>query len=228
LRVLRIDVIATGQTPRAQIVAANHLGYVDILVLAAESPVVFVAKHEVRDWPFFGWFARMAGTRFIDRAKRGDVARVAGELAPALNAGVSVVLFLEGTSTDGRTVLPFKSSLLQPAVQNNWPVLPAALAYAVGPNRSAANEVCWWGDMTLAPHLWNLATLPWIKACVAWGDPILRNDRKQLAVELRAACESLLGRERGRLARNELLAGQRPVLPGSLPAVFAGNTNAPR
>ena len=219
LRALRIDVAAGGEAPRACIVAANHLGYVDILVLGAENPVVFVAKREVAGWPVFGWFARMAGTCFLDRDQRGDVARVAGELAPALQAGVGVVLFLEGTSTGGRTVLPFKSSLLEPAGQNNWPVVPAALTYEVPAGRLVENEVCWWGDMTLAPHLWNLATLPWIEARLACGEAIRGEDRKQLARDLHAACRSLLAgdgergrppasaKKRARGPRSQIIAG---------------------
>jgi lyso-ornithine lipid O-acyltransferase len=196
LRALRVAVRVAGNPPRRAIVAANHLGYLDILVLAAATPVVFVAKREVRGWPLFGWFARMAGTRFIDRARRGDVARVAGELAPALAAGASVVLFLEGTSTDGREVLPFRPSLLEPAAANGWPVVPAALAYAVPAGYSVPREVCWWGDMTLAPHLLNLAALPRIDARIAWGRPICSSDRKELAATSHAAVVGLCARRR--------------------------------
>jgi lyso-ornithine lipid O-acyltransferase len=192
LRALHVTPTTTGESPRGSIIAANHLGYVDVLVLAATTPVVFVAKREIRGWPFLGWFALTAGTRFIDREKRGDVARVAAEFAPVLAGGVSVVLFLESTSTGGADVLPFKSSLLEPAAQNDWPVVPAAMSFAVPAGHSAANEVCWWGDMTLAPHLWNLATLPWIEARLAWGAPTRGKNRKQLALDLHGACRSLL------------------------------------
>jgi len=127
LRALGVSWSAAGRPPATSaLIAANHLGYLDILVLAAMTPTVFVAKREVRDWPVFGWFARMAGTRFVDRERRSDVARVGDEIAPVLAAGLRVVLFLEGTSTDGRTVQPFKSSLLEPAVQARWPIIPAA------------------------------------------------------------------------------------------------------
>ena len=164
-------------------IAANHVSYVDVLVLAASTPVVFVAKREVRGWPIFGWFARMAGTRFVDREHRADVARVGRELAPALAQGISVGLFLEGTSSDGRRVLPFKSSLLEPAIQLACPVAPVALAYQVPPTYSAASEVCWWGDMRLIPHLFNLAGISAIEALVTWGDPLQGfTNRKQLAV----------------------------------------------
>ncbi len=148
--------------------------------------MVFVAKREVRGWPLFGWFAARAGTRFIDRGKAGDVVRVGTELSPLVAEGLSVLVFLEGTSSDGRQVLPFKPSLLEPAVRGGWPVAVAALDYAVPAGRSVETEVAWWGDMTLPPHLANLLTLPWIEAGVTWGQTrSAGSDRKTLARVLR-------------------------------------------
>ena len=194
LRVLGVRVHTTGEVPRGAVVAANHLGYLDILVLAAQAPAVFVAKREVRTWPVFGWFARRAGTRFIDRGRRADVARVAAEFAPVIAGGANLVLFLEGTSTEGRTVLPFRSSLLEPVARAGWPAVPVALRYAVPTPHSAVREVCWWGDMTLAPHLLGFAGLPHIDAVVAWGEPVVASgDRKVLAMELHRAVRSLRG-----------------------------------
>jgi lyso-ornithine lipid O-acyltransferase len=194
LRVLGVQVTETGRAPRGAVVVANHLGYLDILVLASLAPCVFVAKREVRVWPVFGWFARRAGTCFIDREKRADVARVAAEFAPVIAAGANLVLFLEGTSTDGGAVLPFRSSLLEPVARAGWPAVPTALAYAVPAPHSAADEVCWWGDMTLAPHLLHLAGLPRIDATVRWGEPVSPcADRKALAAELHAAVRRLRG-----------------------------------
>jgi 1-acyl-sn-glycerol-3-phosphate acyltransferase len=192
LRVLGVRACDVGCAPRGAVIVANHLGYLDILVLGALGPCVFVAKRDVRDWPVFGWFARRAGTRFVDRERRGDVARVAAEFAPVIAAGANLVLFLEGTSTDGRAVRPFKPSLLEPAVQSGWPVVPAAVAYAVPAPYSVENEVCWWGDMTLGPHLFNLAGLPRIAAYVGWGEPgAAASDRKVLAREMHARVQWL-------------------------------------
>lgn len=186
LRVLAVEVKSSGAPAHGAVIAANHLSYMDILVLASLTPVVFVSKREVRGWPIFGWFAEKAGTRFIDRNRRGDVARIGEELGPVIAADLTVVIFLEGTTTDGRGVLPFKASLLEPAVRHGWRVVPAAMDYAVPAGRSVAMEVCWWGDMTLVPHLWNFTTLPWVRARVTWGDPVAATgQRKALAAELR-------------------------------------------
>lgn len=192
LRVLAVEVESLGEPAHGAVIAANHMSYLDILVIAAITPVVFVSKKEVRSWPLFGWFAEKAGTRFIDRNRRGDVARIGEEIGPVMAAGLTIVLFLEGTTTDGRAVLPFKASLLEPAVRNGWAVVPVGLVYAVPAGRSVEDEVCWWGDMTLAPHLWNFTTLPWVRARVAWGAYfVAEGDRKVLADQLRAEVMAL-------------------------------------
>lgn len=192
LRALSVQVESRGEPVKGVVIAANHLSYLDILVLAALTPVVFVSKKEVRRWPVFGWFAEKAGTRFIDRNRRGDVSRIGAEIGPVLADELTVVIFLEGTTTNGVDVLPFKPSLLEPAVRHGWRVLPTAVNYAVPEGRSVENEVCWWGDMTLVPHLWNFMTLPWVQARVGWGDPVAAaGERKVLAVELRERVQSL-------------------------------------
>jgi 1-acyl-sn-glycerol-3-phosphate acyltransferase len=185
LRVIGVRVSTFGAPTDQSLIVANHVSYLDIVVLAATTPVVFIAKREVRSWPVFGWFALLAGTRFIDREKRGDVSRVVAELAPILAAGVSIVLFPEGTSTDGSSVKAFKTSLFEPAVQQGWRVTPAALSYSVPLGYSAKREVCWWGDMTLPPHLLNLLGLPRIDASVAWGSAeSAHGDRKAFGAHL--------------------------------------------
>ncbi len=185
VRVLGLRVVARGPVPRGLLVACNHLGYVDIVVLASLTPVVFVAKQEIARWTCFGWFARKAGSLFVDRRRRSDVARVADAMREPLECGLTVLLFPEATSTDGRGVLPFKSSLLEPAIRSRCAVAPAAIAYCAPLPHDAAKEVCWWGSMTLPPHLWNLLKLPWIEARVAWGNALAHaSDRKGLATEL--------------------------------------------
>ena len=194
LRALGVRLVEHGKPSPGAVIVANHVSYIDIMVLSALSPVVFVAKKEVRGWPVFGWFAAKAGTRFINRERRGDVARIAEEMAPVMAAGVGVVLFLEGTTSDGKNVLPFRASLLAPAIAEGWCLVCAGLVYKVPDDRSVENEVCWWGDMTLPPHLLNLASLPWLEAKVGWGDSLIASgDRKALAETLRAKVVELRG-----------------------------------
>ncbi len=169
LRILSVDVKTHGPIPLKGLLVCNHLSYLDILVISAVTPAVFVAKNEVRRWPVFGWFASLSGTLFVDRGRRSDVGRLNTELAGALDEGALVVLFPEGTSSDGRAVLPFKSSLLEPVTRCSHPLTLACLGYGLAQSEgNPGEEVCYWGDMTLVPHLVNLLSKPCVDATVVF------------------------------------------------------------
>ena len=169
----------------------NHLSYLDILVLSALTPVVFVAKNEVKNWPVFGWFARLAGTVFVRREKRAGAGQAVDEMKTVLGSGVTVVLFPEGTSSDGQTVLPFKSSLLEPAMRQKQQLSAGFIRYELD-DGDVAEEVCYWKDMTLFPHLINLLGKRGIRAsvCFAEAQGGARN-RKELAQQLHATVVEL-------------------------------------
>lgn len=189
LRVLDINCRLTGTVPIQGLLVSNHLSYLDILVLGAVLPCVFVAKHDVRNWPVFGWFARLAGTVFIRRDKRSDVVRVSAEITIALNEDALVVLFPEGTSSAGDTVLPFKPALLSSVAGYSQSISAASIDYALDDGR-VADEVCYWGDMTLLPHVLNILGKKRVTVRVAFmpfaGDPKTILDRKELARRLHA------------------------------------------
>jgi 1-acyl-sn-glycerol-3-phosphate acyltransferase len=162
----------------------NHLSYLDIVVLAASTPCVFVAKKEVRSWPVFGVCAQLAGSLFVNRERRGEVEAVAGEMEKVLAEGLLLVLFPEGTSSDGSSVLPFKTPLFEPVAQLRSPVAAVAISYQLV-GGSVPEEICYWGDMTLAPHLLNVFSKPRIEAIVRFGPACERaGDRKAIAREL--------------------------------------------
>ena len=193
-RVFQLRLRVAGVPPAHGFLVANHLSYLDIVVLAACQPCVFVAKREVRGWPVLGWLARLAGTIFINRESRIDVWRTAEEMCRVTNAGALVVIFPEGTSSGGETVLPFKSSLLAPLVNENL-VSVAHLNYALHQG-SVADEICYWGDMTLLPHLLNALTKDEIVATVKFSSVATAGlDRKALAVQLHAAVKALAATE---------------------------------
>lgn len=185
LRALNVSYRVEGAPPpRVGVVACNHVSYVDILVLAATTPQVFLAKSEVRSWPVFNWFARMAGTQFIDRNRRSDVARQNADFVHIVENDAVLTIFLEGTSTDGSTVRPFRSSLLEPAVAHRWPVTPAAIHYTCT-GGDVAQDVCWWGDMGFFEHLFRLVRVDSVTAHVRFGTPVASaDDRKELATQL--------------------------------------------
>ena len=184
LRVLNVELEVDGLVPVSGLLVSNHLSYLDIPLIASLAPAVFVAKSEVAVWPVFGWFAKMAGTLFIRREKRTDVGRVGSKIQNQLDQGQLTVIFPEGTSSDGHTVLPFRSALLESATASDISITVACMDYRL-PDGDAAREVCYWGDMTLAPHLLNLLRKKKIHARIRFariGDK--KANRKELAEQL--------------------------------------------
>jgi len=190
LRSLGVRVEVAGSRPRGGfLLVANHLSYVDVLVLASELRCAFVAKAEIARWPLVGLLARSMGTLFVDRARKRELGSVAERMAARLRAGCSLVLFPEGTSTAGQGVETFRSSLLQPAAELGLPVRYAVLHYATPPTETpAAESVAWWGDAAFLPHLTRLLALPGFVAGVVFGqEPIVAPNRKLLAARLQRA-----------------------------------------
>jgi lyso-ornithine lipid O-acyltransferase len=186
-RVMCIQITTHGSVPRSGLVASNHLSYLDIIVFSSVRPCVFVAKRDVAYWPFWGWLARAGGTIFVNRRSRLDAARATAAMNDAIQAGLLLVLFPEGTSSNGATVLPFRSPLLEPVVQLQCQITAANIDYSL-PQGSVANEVYYWGDMTLLPHMLNVFTKPEIHSQLSFADfqGEVAN-RKQIARDLHAA-----------------------------------------
>ncbi|HLX68133.1 MAG TPA: lysophospholipid acyltransferase family protein [Verrucomicrobiae bacterium] len=184
LKIFRTTIRTTGTIPTSGLLVSNHLSYVDILVISSITPAIFVAKHEVKGWPVFGWFARMAGTLFVDREHRLRAGETTTEIQTALDQGALVVLFPEGTSSNGETVLPFKSSLLEPATRQLHALYAGVVQYRLE-DGDVGEELCYWKNMTLVPHLINLLSKKTIHASVSFTQ--LREgskDRKELARQL--------------------------------------------
>jgi 1-acyl-sn-glycerol-3-phosphate acyltransferase len=161
-------------------VASNHLSYLDIAVYSAVMPCVFVSKAEVRNWPYFGFAARAGGTIFLDRTSRASAGVAAAEMWNCLKLSIPVLLFPEGTSTDGSLVQRFHSSLFQPAVEMHAPVTAAAVQYicdAGVPER----ELCWFGDAEFLPHLWKILGAPAFTAAVTFDNAVTYPDRRSAA-----------------------------------------------
>jgi 1-acyl-sn-glycerol-3-phosphate acyltransferase len=187
----RLSVI--GVPPRSGLIVSNHLSYVDIAALGSSCPCSFVSKAEVGAWPFIGWAAGLAGTVFVRRAHRSEVSGQVEDIKNALGRGVPVVLFPEGTSTDGSQVLPFRSALLQAALETGCDVTPVALRYRADSSGDTVKDICWWGGVGFLPHLWRFLALRSFEATVAFGPSRLSTgDRKSEAVRLRTETLSLL------------------------------------
>jgi lyso-ornithine lipid O-acyltransferase len=157
-RILGIRVEVSGQPPETGplLIVSNHVSWLDILVLSAVAPVSFVAKREVGSWPFFGSLARLQRTVFIDRDRRHATGPSRDVMRERLKQGDILVLFPEGTSHDGRSVLPFKSSFFGAAEIEGVLVQPVSLAYRGHRNlpmtRRLLPSYAWYGEMDLAPQ----------------------------------------------------------------------------
>ena len=182
-RVLGIRVYQQGRPPAgACLLASNHLGYVDILVLASCYPGMFLSMAEVGRWPMVGALARLVGTLFIDRARLSDVAPAHAAMARHLTAGLKVTFFPEGRASSGRAVGRFHSALLQAARASGVRCVPVALSYDADAPIEPALSVCWWGEMTFLPHFRALLALEGFQARVVFGEPLpASEDRKALA-----------------------------------------------
>ena len=190
LGVIRVRVVTSGQPPEPPfLLVANHLSYLDVLVLASRLPCVFVSKAEVRGWPVLGPICTALGTIYIDRGQRRDIPRVMAEIEAALDHGLGIVFFPEGTSSKGETVAPFKPSLLELPVRLGRAVHHATLGYRTPPGEPPAHEaVCFWGSAHFARHALGILELRRIEASLHLDpEPITEADRKLLAERLREA-----------------------------------------
>ena len=182
---MRIEIIGTPPKPPFFLVS-NHLSYADIGARRVAAKGIFAAKSELKGGPVGGPMVRARGTIFIARNNRRDIPRAGREIIKRLDDGEGVIVFPEGTSTKGETVLPFNSSFMQFAAESDLPVSYAAISYRVDEGQPpASNYVCWWEDISFFAHLFRLFKLPGYTAIVNFGEePIANHDRKALAAEL--------------------------------------------
>ncbi|RZU43349.1 lysophospholipid acyltransferase family protein [Edaphobacter modestus] len=188
VRALGVEWSVEGISPDAGAVVSNHLSYVDILLYASIRPFIMVAKAEVRGWPGIGWLTRQAGTVYVVRgggpATYPEVNRA---MAQAYRSGLPVLFFPEGTTTDGSEVLSFRRGLFHSVFNEDVALHAAALSYSCDDqNVSLADDVYWWGDALLAPHLWRLAGARGVRATVRFGRAVEeRDDRFVLSQQAR-------------------------------------------
>ncbi|MDR3740747.1 MAG: lysophospholipid acyltransferase family protein [Terracidiphilus sp.] len=180
LRSLGIHSEVVGDPPQSGVVVANHLSYLDVVILSSAMPCFFVAKAEIDKWPFFGWAARIGGTLFIDRSSLASATKVAAVIAERLALPVPVLFFPEGTSTDGSEVLRFHSRLFEPPVQAGAPITTATLRYLLL-DGSDERDLCWFGDDAFLPHLWKALGTKGFTAEVRFGEPQVYPHRRVAA-----------------------------------------------
>ncbi len=200
---LHIEGERVGDQP--VLLVANHVSWLDIPVISAAAPVSFVAKKEVGTWPFVSWLAKLQRTVFVDRQRRTAAGASASEIAGRLRDGDTLVLFAEGTSSDGNRVMPFKTSLFAavkpPAIKNREtgaeppsedksfdsgatgasPVVQTlTLCYThlhgVPLERAERPLIGWYGDMEMGSHAWELLKSGPLDATLVFGEPVPLED----------------------------------------------------
>jgi 1-acyl-sn-glycerol-3-phosphate acyltransferase len=226
--ILNIKVTVAGDEGQLErggyVVVANHVSYVDGVVLGSIFPIVFVSKREVRRWPIVGLWNVLCGTIFIDRRKKGRVGSLIRQMTGKLQQEANILLFPEGTSTNGERMLPFQRAPLAAPLRARSIIVPVTVTYKTIDDQpvSVANRdaVYWYGDMEFVSHFWRLLAVRQIEVLVTiqpriecFPYPDSSAGRKKLA-------EDCYERVLGRFTENEFGGeeekenrGARPIGP---------------
>ena len=195
---LAIKLIVVGKPPESGplLLVANHISWLDIVVIHAARHCRFVSKADVRHWPLIGTLASGAGTLFIERDSRRDAMRVVHHMAERLGAGDLLAIFPEGTTSNGVDLLPFHANLFQAAIAADVPVLPVALQFVDAASGARSLAPCYIDDDTLLGSIWRTLCTPGIAAVVSFGVPQLAQgrDRRIWAADVREAVDGLRAR----------------------------------
>ena len=197
---IRLDISGALRRDRAVLVVSNHASWLDIIVLSAVAPVSFVAKKDVANWPFVATLARLQRTVFVDRERPNSVGDTTSEIVARLAEGDAIVLFAEGTSSDGNRVLPFKTSLFAAAKPSGAaapdanPLPAGALVQTVAIAYTRRNglplgwagrrAIGYYGDIGMGANAWDILSGGPIEATVRIAEPVPLadfKDRKDLA-----------------------------------------------
>ena len=172
--ILNIKVTVDGDEGQLErggyVIIANHMSYVDGIVLGSIFPIVFVSKKEVRSWPVVGLWNILCGTIFIDRQHKQEVGAMVNRMTAKLKQEANILLFPEGTSTNGERMLPFQTVPLAAPLRSRSIIVPTTLAYKSIDDRpvSPANRdlIYWYGDMDFVSHFWQLLGLRCVEVLV--------------------------------------------------------------
>lgn len=194
---LAIKLIVKGRPPvnGPVLLAANHISWLDIMVMHAARHCRFISKDDVKHWPLLGTLADAAGTLYIARESRRDAMRVVHHMAQCLAEGEVLAVFPEGTTGDGHTVLPFHANLLQAAIAAQAPIQPVALHFSDQKTGALSLAPCYVGDDTLLQSLWRTLCASDLLAVVQFGEPQTADgrDRRAWAADLRGTIAALRG-----------------------------------
>jgi 1-acyl-sn-glycerol-3-phosphate acyltransferase len=204
--VMRIHVRVVGEPvrDRAVLFISNHVSWADILVIGSIAPIAYVSKSEIANWPLVGTAAKAQRTVFVDRSRRQQTGDAISEIVERLASGTSVVLFAEGTSSDGNRVLPFRSALVGAVKEagaraaHGILIQPMSICYTglngIPMGRQHRPTVAWYGDLDFMPHIKAFIERGAIDAVVSYGDPVAADgsaDRKAMTKSLEGAVRQI-------------------------------------
>jgi 1-acyl-sn-glycerol-3-phosphate acyltransferase len=197
---IRVRVVGEPVRDRAVLFVSNHVSWADILVIGSIAPIAYVSKSEIGKWPLVGRAARSQRTIFVDRSRRQQTGDAIADIVDRLAGGTSVVLFAEGTSSDGNRVLPFRSALIgavrEAAARSERGILiqPMSICYTalngITMGRQLRPVVAWYGDLDFMPHISAFIRRGAVDAVVSYGEPLAADatsDRKVMARTLEGA-----------------------------------------
>ncbi len=192
-RIVNLRVTVSGEIPSVPggLVVSNHLSYLDIVAHGSALPLRYTPKTDIARWPVLGWYLGLSRPIWIDRQSKKASKKTLRDFAKTMKKGMYLCVYPEGTSTDGKSgILPFKSTSFEAAITGGAPILPVLIRYKEVPGRPTA---CWYGDMTLLPHVWQMLRLPSIEAELHFLKPVLPDGRPRK--ELASYVHGLMSRE---------------------------------
>lgn len=195
LLILGVELVVEGTPPEhgPLLQVANHMSWLDILVMNAARPSRFVSKADAEHWPLLGALITGAGTLYLERGNRRAAMRMVHHMAERLERGDILTVFPEGTTGDGRALLPFHANLLQAAIAARAPVLPIALRFVQSDTGEPHPAPVFVGDTTLIGSIWATLNADGLRAVVRYGEPQhdQGRDRRTWANDLRADIDRL-------------------------------------
>lgn len=195
LLIMDVELVIEGTPPEhgPLLQVANHVSWLDILIMNAARPSRFVSKADAEHWPLLGSLITGAGTLYLERGNRRAAMRMVHHMAERLELGDVLSVFPEGTTGDGRALLPFHANLLQAAIAARAPVLPIALRFVQRDNGEPHPAPVFVGDTTLIGSIWATLNADGLRAVVRYGEPQRDQgrDRREWANDLRADIERL-------------------------------------
>jgi len=195
LSILGITVLVQGEPSKGPVLmAANHISWLDILVMHAACYCRFVAKAEIRAWPLLGVLTEGGGSLFIERTSNRDAMRVVHQMADALVRGQVLAVFPEGGTGDGKTLLPFHGNLLQAAIVAQAPIQPIGLQFLEAQSGEISFAPCYRAEDTLLGSVWRTLCAPPLLAVVHYGKNEMAQgrSRREWAVDLRESIRRLI------------------------------------